>query len=96
MDLFDLEWEFLENVIEKLDCGELVVLRVDLQDSQPCAVIDRGVLVVLLFAGAGDGFDELDVDLYLMSWERLLVAFPAAVVGLVSLVGGEPVEVEAL
>ena len=81
-------------MVEELDRGDLVVLRIDPQHPQPGAVVDRGVLVVLLRSGASDGFDELDVDLDLMARQRLLVAFPAAIVGLVALVGRQPVESE--
>ena len=88
--------EFLEDVIEELDGGELVVLRIDPQHTQSGAVVDCCVLVVLFLSGASDGFDGLDVDLDLMARQRLLVAFPTAIVGLVSLVRRQTVHVEAL
>ena len=94
LDLFDLERQLLEHVVEELDCCELVVLGVDPQHSQPRAVVDRGVLVVLLRSSSWHGIDELDVNLDLMARERLLVALPAAVMCLVSLVGGEPVQIK--
>jgi hypothetical protein len=55
----------------------------------------RRRVVVPLRASSGDGFDELDIDLDLVAGQRLLVALPPPVVGLVTLVGREPVEVEA-
>ena len=68
---------------------------VDPQHADAGAVIDRGVLVVLL-AGPGERFDELDVDLDAVAGQRFLVAFPASVVALVALRGRQPVQVEAL
>lgn len=90
LDRLDLERELLEDVIEELDRALLVVAVIDAQHSWPGAVIDRGVLVVRLHSGACDGFDELDVDLHEMAGEWLFVAFPASVVGLVPLVGRQP------
>lgn len=77
LDLFDLEWELLQDVVEELDRGGLVVARVDPQHSQAGAVVDRGVLVVLLRSSSSDGLDELHVDLDLMARQRLLVALRA-------------------
>ena len=55
LDDVDLEREFLEDVVEELDGGLLVVLREDPQHSDAGAVIDRGVLVEPLLTGPGRG-----------------------------------------
>jgi hypothetical protein len=89
----------------------LVELRIDPQDSQPGAVVDRGELVELAPALAavtavavgrcgccglgGEGFDELHVDLHPVAGELLLVALLAPVVGLVLLGGRQPVHLVA-
>jgi hypothetical protein len=62
LDDLDPERELLEDVVEELDRGLLVVAWVDPQHADAGAVVDRGVLVVLL-PGAGKRFDELHVDL---------------------------------
>ena len=58
-DLY-LERELLEDVVEELDRGLKVVVGIDPQHADPGAVIDRGVLLVLL-AGARQRLDELHV-----------------------------------
>ena len=95
LDDLDPERELLEDVVEELDRGLLVVAGVDPQHPDAGAVVDRGVLVVLL-AGAGQRFDELHVDLDPMAGQRLLVALPAVGVALVALRCRQPVELEAL
>lgn len=52
LDDLDVERELLEDVVDELDRGLLVVAVVDPQHPDPGAVIDRGVLVLLL-AGPG-------------------------------------------
>src|SRR5260370_26494079 len=84
LDLHDLEGQLLEDVVDKPDCGLLVEAFVDPQDSEASAVIDGGVLVVLL-ADSLDGLDELDVDLNGVARLLLLVALPAFGVTLVAL-----------
>ena len=90
LDDLDRERELLEDVVDELDRGLLVVAVVDPQDPDPGAVIDRGELVVLLAAGgaAGQRLDELHVDLDPVAGQRLLVALPAVVVALVALRAG--------
>jgi hypothetical protein len=95
LDDFDVERELLEDVVDELDRGLLVVPVVDPQHAQPGAVIDRGVLVVLL-AGPRQRLDELDVDLHPMAGHWFLVSLPAPVVTLVALRGGESAEIEAV
>jgi hypothetical protein len=43
-----MRWRVLEDVVDEPDRGLLVVARVDAQDAEAGAVIDRGVLIVLL------------------------------------------------
>jgi hypothetical protein len=52
LDDLDPEREFLEDIVEELDRGLLVVVGIEAQYPDAGAVVDRGVLVVLL-AGAG-------------------------------------------
>lgn len=76
--------------------------RVDAQHSQAGAVVDGGELVVLVAApaaagcDAGDGLDELHVDLDTVAGQLLLVALPSFVVALVALRGGQSAHVQAL
>lgn len=89
LDLLDLERQSGQHIVQELDRRPLVRPRVDLQNPQPGAVIDRGVLAVALLAAGvcGDRFDELDVDLHLVAGALLLVALPALLVALVALRG---------
>ena len=48
LDHLDAERQLLQDVVEELDRGLLVVARVDPQHPEPGAVVDRGELVVLL------------------------------------------------
>ena len=48
LDHFDVERELLEEVVGELDGGLLVVAGVDPKHADAGAVVDRGVLVVLL------------------------------------------------
>lgn len=82
LDKVDLEGQLLEDGVEKPDCGLLVEAVEDLENAEPGAVIDGGVLVVLL-AHALDRLDELDVDLNCVAWLPLLLALPALDVTLV-------------
>lgn len=89
----------MQDVVDELDGGLLVELRVDTQDSQAGAVVDRGELVVLVASasptgGASEGLDELDVDLYVVTGALLLVAFPPPVVPLVALRARDPADVQ--
>ncbi len=84
LDQVDLEGQLLEDVVKEPDGGLLIQAIEDLENPEPSAVIDRGVLVVLL-AHALDGLDELDVDLNGVAWALLLVALPALDVALVAL-----------
>jgi hypothetical protein len=86
LDLLDSKRQLLEDVVGELDCGLLVQLPVDLQDSQPRAVVDSGELVVLL-AHTADGINEFDVDLNGEARSLLLVMLPALLVALVTLGG---------
>ena len=93
----DPERQSFQQVVEELDGGLLVELGVDPQDPQPGAVVDGGELVVLPgLGGAGKGLDELHIQLDAVAGQRLLVALPAAVVALVPLGGGQPVELQPL
>jgi hypothetical protein len=80
--LDDLDWEgqLLEDVVDEADRGGLVEPVVDAQDPQPDAVVDRGELVVLA-PHAGDGGDELHIDLDPVAGLRLLIPLPPVDVG---------------
>jgi hypothetical protein len=65
------------------------------QHTDPGAIVDRGVLVVLL-ARARQWLDELHVDLDPMARERLLVALPAILVALVALRARQPADAQSL
>ncbi|QRP45450.1 hypothetical protein [Amycolatopsis sp. FDAARGOS 1241] len=98
MDLLDLERQPGPDVAEELDRGLLVRARVDPQDAQAGAVIDRGVLVELppaLVGAGGDRLDELDVDLQLVARTLFLVALPPLLVALVALRSGQAVHAQA-
>jgi hypothetical protein len=95
LDLHDFERQLLEDVVDEPDCGRLVQALVDPEDPQASAVVDGGVLVVLL-ADAFDGLDELDVNLNRVARLLLLVALPAFGVALVPLRRRQPVEVSSL
>ena len=84
LDLHDGEGQLLEDVVDESDRRLLVQALVDPQDPQASAVIDCGVLVVLL-ALSLDGLDELDVDLNRVARLLLLVALPAFGVPFVAL-----------
>ena len=47
LDDFDFEGQSPQDVVDELDGGLLIALRVDPQHAQPSAVVDRGELVVL-------------------------------------------------
>jgi hypothetical protein len=96
LDDLDQEREALEDVVDEADGGLLVEGRVDAQHPQPGAVVDGGELVVLALGlgGAGQGGDELDVDLDLVAGQLLLGASPAPVQPLVALRGGQTVHVQ--
>src|SRR6266852_2945160 len=95
LDLHDVERQLLEDVVDELDRGLLIQALVDPKDPQASAVVDGGVLVVLL-AHSLDGFDELDVDLNRMARLLLLVALPPFPVARVALRSGQPVQVGSL
>ncbi len=95
LDLHDIERQLLEDVVDELDRSLLIQALVDPQDPQSSAVIDGGVLVVLI-AHSLDGLDELDVDLNRMARLLLLVALPAFTVALISLRRRQAVEVSPL
>src|SRR5712691_8926832 len=84
LDLQDVEGQLLDDIVDELDRGLLIQALVDPQDPQTSAVIDGGVLVVLL-ALSLDRLDELDVDLNGVARLLLLVALPAFRVTLVAL-----------
>ena len=84
--LLHLEGQLLEHVVDELDRGLLIQAVVDFENAQSGAVVDSGVLVVLL-ADAADGFDELDVELDRVARLRLLITLPALLVPLVALRG---------
>jgi hypothetical protein len=93
LDHLDWEGELGQEIVEELDGGLLVAAGIDAEDPEAGAVVDGGELVVAL-AGGADGGDELDVDLDLVAGLGFLVAFPPLLMALVSLRGGEAVEVE--
>jgi hypothetical protein len=89
------------NLVDELDRGLLIQLRIDSQHPRPGAVVDRGELVLLVAPTAsagytGDRFDELHVDLHVMAWPLFLVALPPFVVPLVALRGRQPTQVQPL
>ena len=89
----------LQHVVQELDGRLLVELGIDPQDPQAGAVVDGGELVVLAACaslGAGQRLDELDVDLDAVTGQWLLVPLPTAVVALVALGGGQPVQAQPL
>ncbi|MEV6296834.1 hypothetical protein AB0M41_41995 [Streptomyces sp. NPDC051896] len=92
----------LQYVVEELDGGVLVQRRVDPQDAQVGAVVDRGELDVLVATAAaalghrGERLDELDVDLDAVAGQLLLVALPSPVVALVALGGRQAAHVQAV
>ena len=90
----DPEGELLEDVVDELDRGLLVVAGVDPQHPDAGAVVDRGELVVLL-ARAADRLEELHVDLDPVAGQRLLVALPTVGRGACSAASRQPVHVEA-
>jgi hypothetical protein len=102
LDDLDLERQALDDMVEELDRGGLVERRVDPQDAQTGAVVDRGELVVLVAAAAaplghrGERFDELHVDLHAVAGQLLLAPLPSAVVPLVALRGRQAAHVEAV
>ena len=87
LDGLDLEGKLLEDVVEELDRGLLVVPGVDPEHPEAGAIVDGRVLVVLL-SRPGQGLDELHVDLDPVTRERLLVTLPAVLVPFVALRGG--------
>jgi hypothetical protein len=95
LDLHDLEGQLLEDIVDEPDRGLLIQALVDPQDPQASAVIDGGVLVVLL-ALALDGLDELDVDLNGVARLLLLIALSALGVTFVALRGRQAVQVGSL
>ena len=95
LDLHDLEGQLLEHVVDELDGRLLVQALVDPQNPQAGAVVDGGVLVVLL-ALAFDGLDELDVNLNGVARLLLLVALPAFGAALVPLRRRQAIEVGSL
>src|SRR4029077_2340873 len=66
LDHLNSERQSLEDIVDELDRGLLVRPGVKVKDSQPRAVIDRGVLVVP-FSAALQGRNELDIDLTAVS-----------------------------
>ena len=92
LDELDLERQLLQDVVDALDGGLLVEPFVDLEDPEPGAVIDGGVLVVLL-ANPLDRLDEFDIDLNCVTGLRLLVSLPALSVAFVALRGRKAIEV---
>jgi len=112
LDCLDLEREPGDDVVGELDGGLLVAGVVDAQHPQPSAVVDGGVLVVLLAPGpgsrgrglsgsrlcwcGGDGGDELHVDLNVVAGQLLLLPLPPPVLRLVPLPGRQPVHPPAL
>lgn len=71
----DAERKLLNHVINEVDRTLLVVLRIDLQSSDPCGIIDRRVLIATqLVTGLGNQGQELDIDLDMVSGNLLGVA----------------------
>jgi len=91
----DTERELRQEIVGELDSGLHVASRIDLQHSQPGAVIDRSELIEP-FSCPTNGCDELDVDLDGVAGLRLLVAFPPFLIRLVFLRGREPVQIETV
>ena len=91
LDDLDPERQPRQHIVQELDGALLVELGVDTQHAQAGAVVDGGELVVL-----APGSWERAMNLT-SSWTRwpgrgLLIAAPAAVVALVALGGGQPVQ----
>ena len=73
LDAVNAKRQFGEDLVHKDDRGLLVIAAVDLEDSDPRAVVNRRVL--LITPAAQQGSEEFDIDLQLVSGEGLLVAF---------------------
>ena len=81
-----LEGQPVEDQIYELDGCLLIESLVDPEHAEASAVVNRGLLVEAL--AAGDGRDELDIDLQAVAWLWLLVMLPAFLMGLVALALG--------
>ena len=81
LDTLDIEGKLSQDVVYESDRGLLGVALVDPEDSDPRAVIDSRVLVI--GTPLREWLEELDVDLELMTRQRLFTAaealFPPAV-----------------
>lgn len=95
LDQVDFEGQLLEDIVQEPGRHLLVQAVEDLEDAQPSAVVDGGVLVVLL-PHTLDGLDELNVDLNRMARLLLLVTLPTFAVAFVSLRRRQPVDVSPL
>lgn len=76
MNILDAKRNLADYVVEKVDRAGLGMGPVDFQSPNAGGVVDGRVLVALDSTTARvREYRELDVDLYLMTWYRLLVAF---------------------
>ena len=71
---FDPERHFSNNKIYKINGTPLVMKFVGLEDTDPCGVIDRCVLESLYrFPAFINEFEELHINLHMMTWNLFLV-----------------------
>ena len=75
--------------VDELNRRTLIAGVIDLEHANPRAVVDCGELTEAL-RGAGNAFEELDVELQTMSRLRLLVALPSLPMRPMLLIGGQP------
>ena len=82
----DSEWEPLPNAVKEADYGALVAGIIDLQNSDPGAIVDGSELIKAL-CRTRDALEELHVHLQAVAGLGLLVALPSFAVRLVLLIG---------
>jgi hypothetical protein len=86
----DPERESLSNLVQEADGRTLIAPIVDLQDSDPRAVIDSGELIEP-FARARNALKKLHVHLQAVAGLRFLIALPALLVWPMVDLGMDPV-----
>ena len=89
LDALDGEGKLGQDVVDEGDRSLLGVALVDLEDPDPRAVVDGGVLVVA--PPARQRLQELHADLELVPRQRLLVLLIAVVPPAIAHAGGQPV-----
>lgn len=79
--LLDFDGQLREHMVDGLDGGLLVVIRMGPHGAQPGAVIDRGVLAMaLLPGGPAQRLNEFHVNLQLVARSLLLITFALLVI----------------